>query len=64
MPELEAKVNDALAAAGITPTTEFIWTPVTSVVQVILDGMTEPLLLKRLERIKAMAANSSVSMPP
>ena len=49
---LETKVAQALQAAGITSTTEFIWTPVTSVVLVLLDGMTEPLLLKRLERVK------------
>lgn len=52
MSQLESKIGNALAAAGITPTTEFIWNPITSVVQVILDGMSEPLLLKRLERIK------------
>jgi len=52
MADLESKVNNALAAVGITSTTEFLWTPITSVVQVILDGMSEPILLKRLERIK------------
>ena len=50
--QLEQKVSQALQAAGITQTTEFLWTPVTSVVLVLLDGMTEPLLLKRVERIK------------
>jgi hypothetical protein len=49
---LEQKVTESLQAAGITPTTEFLWTPVTSVVMVLLDGMTEPLLLKRIDRIK------------
>lgn len=48
--KLAAKVTNAMEAAGITPTTEFVWTPITSVVQVILDGMTEPILLKRLDR--------------
>ena len=52
MAELETKVSNALAAAGITPTTEFLWTPITSVVQVILDGMPEPIFLKRLDRSK------------
>jgi hypothetical protein len=48
---LEAKVQQAMQAAGITPTSEFVWQPVTSVVQVLLDGMPEPILLKRLDRI-------------
>jgi hypothetical protein len=49
---IEQKVVESLQAAGITPTTEFLFTPVTSVVLVLLDGMTEPLLLKRLDRVK------------
>ncbi|MDW8030131.1 MAG: hypothetical protein RMK94_17270, partial [Armatimonadota bacterium] len=48
--KLANKISNAMEAAGITTTTEFVWTPITSVVQVILDGMTEPILLKRLER--------------
>lgn len=47
---LEQKVANALEAASITPTNEFIFTPITSVVQVLVDGMSEPILLKRLER--------------
>jgi hypothetical protein len=50
--KLEQKVAESLQAAGITSTTEFLFTPVTSVVLVLLDGMTEPLLLKRVERVK------------
>jgi hypothetical protein len=52
MADLETKVAQALAAADITSTTEFLWTPITSVVQVILDGMSEPIALKRFDRIK------------
>lgn len=48
---LESKVQQALVAAGFTPTTEFIWEPITSIVRVILDGMPDPILLKRVDYI-------------
>lgn len=48
---VEQTVTKAMEAAGFTPTTEFIWQPITSVVQVILDGMPDPILLKRIDRI-------------